>query len=388
MPQRHPGYVIVLKISQFIFGNYYATAIVIIQAFVLFGAIHFFYNTINRLIKLNVLQNALLIAVLIFPIFPPLSIANNICPESLSYTLYLIYVALISDYIISKHAPKIIIIASVFTALTLIRGQFIISALPLLLVFLIQFKRHKKFKTYLKQSIIFLCFPILVTLIDSSYHKIKDNHFKTTPYGFVNASSLAFFVSKDIDSIKFKSLNEKHVFAQVYDSLKANKLLNNKLDLSFQDNYNNFLLNIGKICNQYIHSINIEYYMTISKKKTTEEQFEDAIFKSEKNCKALTLNLIRLNFYNWISFFFKNLSHAFYSVFFLIGIIILFVYSLIKSLKSNNKHLNLLVLFLTLTISNALLISFASHTIMRYLFYNYVLILLSLILLNKVYKNG
>ena len=186
--------------------------------------------------------------------------------------------------------------------------------------------------------------------------------------------------------LKDKTL--KSIFTNSYKRLDSLNLLHTYYSkASIDSSYTVFYNNVPKICNQTIHSKALEYHRKMSTKSGLKAIDAEAYFKAEESCKLLTLVLIKNNWKTYLSFYFKNLGHGFYSILLFILLVMLFIYYLIKVYLTYNLNQALIVLFLGLTISNALLISFASHSISRYLFYNYILVFLSLVLISKTFKH-
>ena len=104
-----------------------------------------------------------------------------------------------------------------------------------------------------------------------------------------------------------------------------------------------------------------------------------AYFDIEAACKDITISLIKANFSKWIDLYYYNISYGFYSPAVLVFVVFILIFSFIKALFSYHKSYAIIFLLSSLTLSNAMLIAFASHSIMRYLFYNYVLLFLILI---------
>ena len=96
---RYPGYVIFLRTFKFIFADFFDYAVVGFQLIFAFFSIHIFLRSFGNFVKLNLWLRIILLAILVFPIFPPLSTANNLCSEGLSYPLYLLLISLIVDFI-------------------------------------------------------------------------------------------------------------------------------------------------------------------------------------------------------------------------------------------------------------------------------------------------
>jgi len=389
MPERHPGYVVFLKFFSAITPNkwFFDNGIKLIQ--VLFGSISifYFYKKITTIFTLSRLESTLLVLVLIFPFLPPIQIANNICPEGISYPLYLLFLGLAMEIIVNNNAKKLHYFLTIYIILALTRGQFIIATLVLLIPLLPFLKSSKVTRSKLKQIAVFLMAPAIVMLLDMSYHKVKDGHFKTTPYGFVNVSGLAFYVSKEENGKALETNEEKTLFSICQQELYRKHLLVSQLTTeSYKEKYMFFHNHVPQICNQTIFKSTLEYLtekQTGNDKKAIDAK---AHFEAESLLKKISLSLIIQNFRQWITLYFENIIHGFKSIILLLFMTALFIYSLVSVLFKRNKLNLLLFILLSLTLSNAMLVAFASHSIMRYLFYNYVSMFLIFVLLINEFK--
>ena len=87
MPFRQLGYVIFLKTCTAIFGSYLNIAVVFFHTVFSLFSVHYFFSKASKFFHLNIVLKIVLLAILLFPFFPPLSIANNICSEGIGYGL-------------------------------------------------------------------------------------------------------------------------------------------------------------------------------------------------------------------------------------------------------------------------------------------------------------
>lgn len=391
MPYRHLGYVIFAKSFFFIFGDYFDTAVVFFQTVFCLGSIHFIFKKINTLLQLNVILKCVLLMALIFPLFEPLSVANNICPEGISYPLYLIFIALNLEFLCNDNSKVLKYIVLCFLALVFTRGQFIFSELIFALVFIAKYKNQLFKGTRFTHLLVLIFMPILVVLGEMSYHKLKDGIFMTTPFGFVNMSSAAYYVSNKEDAKQIINDDFRSIFVQSHYELdRKNLLMSSQPNSTYEDYYGFFHNHIPQICNHTTFLTAQKYF--IEKNPVQPNNPKLAIAKSyynaEKASKAIALTLIQHNFKTWLKLFIANISYSFYSVFLLLFMVAAFTFSLIKLLGSFHKWYALLFICSALSLSNAVLIAIASHSIMRYTFYNYTFILLTLLLAFKIIRHG
>lgn len=376
MPYRQLGYVIFLKSFQFIFRSFFDDAVVIFQALFSLFAVHFFYKTISRRFSFGILKKIGLLAILVFPFFNPLLIANNICTEGLSYGLYLLFVALCLTLLSEKSHSKYTILyyVLVYLSLVYIRGQFLFTTLIFATCYFLCFKKQIKIKRHLFRLSVFIVLPVLATLGTKSYHYFKDGFFESTPFAFVNASTSAFYISDISDANFIENEKDRAVFKHCYAILKTKQLLQSQL----QDSENNYLFfhdHLPEICNQTVHAEGKAYLQAINASTTNLKQdVAKAYFDIESSCKTITTSIITHNFGKWLNLYFINLGYGFRSPIIAILLFVIMIFCFLKALLHHNKKNIILFLFATLTLSNALLIAFVGHSIMRYLFYNYVLL--------------
>lgn len=102
MPYRQLGYVIFLKSVGFIFNSYFEIAVIFIHTVFTLFSVHYFYKKTTSLFTLHSIYKLVLLALLLFPFFPPLSIANNITSEGLGYGFYLLFIAIGFNILFNK----------------------------------------------------------------------------------------------------------------------------------------------------------------------------------------------------------------------------------------------------------------------------------------------
>ena len=387
MPYRQLGYVIFIKGFSFIFGAYFANAVVLFQALFSLFAVHYFFKKITSQFSLNIVLKLLLVAILIFPFFQPLSIANNICSEGLSYGLYLLFIAFGLDVLFNNNSNNIKCFAAVYIALVFVRGQFLFSTLIFAVVYFLINRKSILQRKQIINLLVFICVPLAISLGERTYHKLKDGFFKPTPFSFVNASTAPFYIANASDINLFNNKNDKAIFKLCYDQLEEKNLLLNG-DASSKEAYHFFHENLPKICNQTVQSSGKKYFQEINPPTLNNYKLDvaKAYFDIENTCKNITLTLIKHNFSEWFSLYYSNLTYGFYSPIVLLIVIIIMILSFIKTVFKYQKKYAILLLLSALVLSNAMLISFASHSIMRYLFYNYALIFLLFINTFKLLK--
>ncbi|WP_303316216.1 hypothetical protein Q4Q34_12475 [Flavivirga abyssicola] len=388
-PNRHPGYVIFIKAFEFIFTNYFAKIVVGIQLVLGMASVHFFLKRISGILSFNKLIRSLLLIVLLFPFFPPLYVANNICSEGLSYPLYLIFITLSLEIVLNEKKKLLLFMSIAYILLVLTRGQFIIASLIFAFTYLLKHRRNTLIKSNLKVFFIILFLPLFVIMADKTYHKLKDGLFISTPFSFINASAAAFYVSNDTNFNQIENGDYKAIFKKCYKYLsEKDLLLSRQKQTNYKTYYNHFHNHIPQICNQTIHQFSLEYYI----EKHTAQGLDinpavaNSYWQSELAAQSLFFTLVKLNFKSWCNLFFANIKHAFKGVILFFLLLGFFFYSLFKLLYSKTKDYYILFILSALILSNAFIVCFASHSIIRYLFYNYSLIFITFVMVLKIIK--
>lgn len=386
MPYRQLGYVIFLKSAGFIFNSYFEIAVIFIHTVFTLFSVHYFYKKTTSLFTLHSIYKLVLLALLLFPFFPPLSIANNITSEGLGYGYYLLFIAIGFNILFNKkeHFKYFIFI---YLGLVFVRSQFIFSTLIFSGVYFLMHRKSILQRKHLISSLIFCSIIAVSSLTERTYHKFKDGFFKPTPLGFVSASTAPIYISDTADYALIRKSEYRDILKRSYDTLVKKDLLL-KPHLTQKEQYLFFHENLPKICNQTVHLQAINYFKNHDLPKgLTEKQAKSyPFFEAEAASKVFTFTLIENNFKKWITLYYTNITYGFYSpiLFFLVAF--LFIFSLIKTVFTYHTRYAIIFLLSSLILSNALFIAFASHSIMRYLFYNYALIFLLFISALKLLK--
>jgi hypothetical protein len=89
---RSLGYPVFIEIHELLFGSYFMFAIKISQFLIFYSCLHYFFKTVKNILKLNDLSSILFFGVLVIPVFYEQKLLNSILTESLSYSLYLLFI--------------------------------------------------------------------------------------------------------------------------------------------------------------------------------------------------------------------------------------------------------------------------------------------------------
>lgn len=380
---RYPGYAIFTNFLKFIFQDYFDLVTVGIQLLFGFISVHFVAKKFTEVLHLNYLTKIILIVILLFPFFAPLYVANNICSEGLSYPFYLFFLAFSFDFLNRDCRKSFILLLISYVLLTLTRGQFIILPIIVLVIYILKIKRLVFKGIHLKKIILLLLIPFIATVMDKSYHLLKDGKFVSTPFSFISASGAALYVSQASDIEFIETDDDKEIFKDCHEFLTENNwLLSSKNRATPKDDYKHFHNNVSKLCNYTLHDRGTQYYLDKG------YSIVEARIAIEKTSKSIYPVLVKNNFEKWLSLYYSNLVHSFKSEFLLFFMVFVLLFSFIKSIISDNKLYVYLFFLASLILSNALIVAFASHSIIRYVFYNYSLFFLIFVLIIKLIKHG
>lgn len=374
---RFPGYIIYLRGLRAIVGSSFDFVAVAGHLLMGFLAVVVILKNVSQLFRLSWLAKGLLLGVLLFPYFKPIEVALNLTSEGLAYPLYLFLISCTIDFLFRDQSKKIVHIAILYLALVLTRGQFIIIGPIIGFLYVLKLKKRifKPKALFLVLTLFLL--PVLSSFADKTYRYIFYGYFKTTPYSYVNVVALPLYVSEATDGKIFENKDIKAVYDHSHQKLDSLNLLSTEVQGSYKEKYMRFHYNFPKICNQNIHDFGLTYY--------TSQGFTPPknAFAIEDACKTMTPKLIQAHFTEFLALYYTSIVHGFKSVFILFFVIALSILSLVRVLKRFGLNGAFVLMATLFIISNAMIVAIASHSIMRYLFYNYFLGLLILIILLK-----
>ena len=377
MPYRQMGYVVFFKVFTTIFGSHWDSAVIVVHTIFSLSAVHYFFLKVSKLFKLSLLLQLSILIILLFPFFPPLSIVNNLVSEGLGYGLYLLFISIGIEILFNnkQHYFKYYIL--VYLLLFSVRSQFMFSTLIFLGTYFIMYRKQILRNKHLVSLILLSGVILIAGLSERTYHKLKDGFFKPTPLGYTSASTAPIYLSKKSDYKLIEDKNYKEIFIRSFDTL-TNKDLLTKPAFSIEESYMFFHNNLPKICNQTIRQQGVDYYFKNHRPNSwdIDKIVAYSFFETEAACKNFTKVLILSNLQQWLKLYYVNISYGFKSQLLLWLIVIIFFTSLIKSWITGNRDYLIIFLLSSLILSNAMFIAFASHSIQRYLFYNYALIFL------------
>jgi O-antigen ligase len=325
----------------------------------------------------------------LFPFFPPLSIANNLCSEGLGYGLYLIFIALGLDILINKKNQNFKYYLIAYLALVSVRSQFIFSTLIFAGTYFLMYRKEIFRRKHIITLSLFCGVLVVASITERSYHKVKDGFYKPTPLGYTSAATAPIYLSGKTDYELIENKEYQEILKKSYDSLSQIGLLV-KPEYTSKEAYKVFHDNLPVICNQTVREIGKAYYSNkhLPKEWKVNQINSYIFFETEAACKEFTKVLILNNFKEWLKLFYANINYGFKSQILLWFVVFMFLLSFIKTVVNYKKQYAIIFLLSSLILSNALFIAFAVHSIQRYLFYNYALIFLLLFSTYNLIKRG
>jgi O-antigen ligase len=364
---RYPVYILFLRGLSFVFGENYDYVVIVTQVLFNFLAIAVVLDIVSKLFLLKRVSKWFLLLVLLFPLLPPLAIANNLVSEGLSYPFYLFLISFSLEFLYNNSCKNLYYLAITYLLLTLTRGQFII--IPIIIAFIFFFKHRKQFfrKKTLFSIALLLILPFVSTTLDSLFKKAVYGYYISTPYSYVNAVTLPLYVSELKDTLDIKNVDDKKIFIQSYKHIDSLGLLSTKVISTNRDKYLLFHDNFPYICNQNIHEYGKKHFF-----KENEKPYQSFIL-SEESCKRLFPVLLKNHFKEWLVLYYQGIVNGLYSAYILALLLFVLILSGLKTLL-NYDNLNAFVFFTSLLLlSNSMIVAFACHSIIRYVFYNFFL---------------
>ncbi|MFB9054895.1 hypothetical protein ACFFVB_17560 [Formosa undariae] len=361
---RSASYPIFLNIIRFLSGSYFNITTIILQYLLGVYSIYFFIFTLKKHYKLEFIWLILLNSILLVPYLYNHNLANVFLSEALAYPLYLITIGLfLKSLFISKINP-IVTALPVLLILIQTRSQFL-YLVPLAIGIVLWFWYQQKKLEHKWLLAILVIFPILSAITDKTYHKIAHNHFVSTPWTGIHLLTPAFFVANSEDFSIYKSETEQELYKNIYSGLAEKHLNIHEFEAESHstDELHIYVEHYAEIANFTILPIGLKLADSL---KTQDEKLIEVDLLTKK----MSLPLILDNFKPWTKLYFKNFIYAFGNAKYTLLLFIILIFSLIKSLKTNQMKYKIILFISLLSIGNVALVSIGMHTLKRFTFYN------------------
>ncbi len=375
---RTPVYPLFVNAVQAVFGDSYKTALKVLQLFLGLASVWFFINQLRKQISLKAFWYLLLTLIILVPYLYNHKIANNILTEAIAYPLYLLTTIHFLLFFFKDRTIHLRYALIFLFILLLTRKQFLYFVpIGMVILFWISYK-SKTFKNHIPHFIVLALLPFLVSLTDSTYHKIVHGHFTNTPWTGIHLLAPAMYVADKEDVAIYTSEEEKAYFNAIYAEIEENKYNEAAAISEGQDIISHYIANFAKIANGTIYPIGKERY-------ENELSKDDALIKVDETTTAMSIPLIKDNFKKWLSLYIKNFSYGFENSKYVLLFVILFLFGISKINVSNINRFKAIAFVTCITISNIAIVAVGMHTLKRFTFYNdWVLFFVIFILLNSI----
>ncbi|WP_299780180.1 hypothetical protein [uncultured Formosa sp.] len=374
---RSASYPIFLDIIRSLFGSLFNTATKSIQYLLGISAIFYFISTIKKHYKLETIWLVLLNIILITPYLYNHKLANVFLSEALAYPLYLITISLFLKSIFISKTKPIIIALPVLLVLIQTRSQFLFL-IPIAIGIQIWFWYENKKLEHKWLLALLILFPLISTVTDKTYHKFAHNHFISTPWTGIHLLTPAFFVADKDDYALYESKIEQDFYKKTYSDLAEKHLNVHEFDTD-SNNTDELAVYVEYYADIANHTILPAGLHLVDSLKT----HDDKLIEVDQLTKKMSIPLILNNFKPWLKLYIKNFTYAFGNSKYTLLLFIILIFSLIKSIKTNQIAYKLILFVSLLSLLNVALISIGMHTLKRFTFYNdWVLFLIVFILIS------
>ncbi|MGY0393094.1 hypothetical protein ACW5R3_11130 [Bizionia sp. KMM 8389] len=375
---RSAPYPIFLAAIKFIFGSYFNIATVFFQACLGLFSCHYLLKTLKTYVKLQAVWYFLIGLILLIPYLYHHAVANKVLSEALAYPLYLLITAEFIKILKTKTIKNYGVLFPLLLLLLLTRKQFLfLVPIGLIVTTYLSFttKRHKQL---LPVALFFIVLPLIVSVIDRTYHKFQHQHFVETPWSGIHFITPAFYVADSSDVSLFETAESQSLFKETYSQLAQKQL--NIHHLKPTDKKDMVLPYISKYAEIANHTV-----LPVGLEVTGPHLTEDIGYITvDKITRSMTLPLISNNFKPWLQLYIKNVINGFGNAKYMLIYLILLIYALISTYKNPTFKNELISFLLLLTCANICLVAIGMHTLKRFTFYNdWTLFLVIFILLSN-----
>ena len=380
---RSAGYPLFIAMIGFCFGNFFETALLIIQYSIGALAMIIVIKKLKTLLTLHRLWYIILTVILLMPYFFHNSIANRLLSEALAYPLYIIIVGFYVEALMTSKVKPLWFVLPLIFLLLLTRSQFLFI-IPIGVIIVLKISvETKRTRFNLPLILAFFAMILMNSLADKTYHYAVHNSFVSTPWTGIHLITPAFFVADADDAAIFENSNENRYFKNVHDALTDKNLNINHLDTlgSKASSIDIYVHHFSEIANATI----FEEGMALSDASLSRN---DNIIAVDRLTKKMVFPLIRNNIKSYLKLNFRNFIHGFRDDKILIIFLLIFIVCTYKMIKpKTNSAYKLLFLVTGLALGNMALVSIGMHTISRFTFYNFwVLPFIFIILIDHFIK--
>ena len=393
--RRVPLYPLLIDITQFISSDNFLLFLKFLQLIIGYFSFLIFINHFKKYFELkNNIDYFLLSIIILIPYINPYSfLGSSVLSESLSYPLFLVYIATIFEFKNNPSIKNLIFNFIILTILILTRGTFTFLFIFNLILIILFIK--EKFK-YVFFVLIFSLISILISSnLTKSYLFIKHQSFTSSKVDGFSFIALPFYVSENKDI--FENKNKQKIVEEVKTYLNKNNVnLNYIKNISSIRNLRKNLNNYYQVFIPIIHAFEYEVPKKIIldeneilNKELINKILKDMSFEYIKNNKYDYLKMYLLNFIYGSGGYFleaENLK-GFYANFGFSGLyfpLIIFLFLVVLVFKKIKYKIKLsqeyFLLSILLNFINISAISLYTPVYDRFSFYTFIFLIFTIYL--------
>ncbi|WP_299218545.1 hypothetical protein [uncultured Aquimarina sp.] len=379
-----PGYPSFLFFFKKVFGqSSFQMHVVITQLLINILIILYVVKVFKRVFDITRFLLIGLDLVLLSPLLiPSLLVANRITTEALAYPIFILIIVLfLRGFLEQSQRYLIYCCIAVFFGL-LVRTQLFFILPVFVIILLYQLYKTRRFKLFGIPLFLVLLIPILVSLVDKSFHFAVHNQFENTSNTGVQVAMIPFFVADREDYKVFEEKKVQDYYKYLYDNAVQVKMLDEYYTPKYGDNvYHYFHDNYATLSYGVLSLKGREFLHPMSPESV------DAIIENDKLLTSMVIPLFFQNFSKCVDLYFKNVIHAFRGMYSFLFYLILLIGSLVFWLKASNKIAFFTAFVACITFSNIALVCLVEHSLDRYMFYHqWMLPVLLILMLNEISK--
>ncbi|RAR75335.1 hypothetical protein [Flavobacterium aciduliphilum] len=371
---RSLGYPSFILFHKALFGSRYVYFVLLSQLLLNLGAIFYLKNKVQQILNLPFWKAFLFMLLLAIPLFYEIHVANGLLSEALAYPLYLIVLAHLFDFLVTKNRKKVILSAILLLLLIQVRGQFMFLVVVLFLAVFVSEMSFKLLKKQIGILVFIILIPFISVGIDICFHKIVHHKAVTTPWTGIQIATLPFFIANQKDYLEFPSTEQQDYFRFIYGRLEQKNLLLNQFSDDSTTKMDYYFSHYVQIANGTLNNDGESFF------KNNHVLQEDLVVVNDKMTSSMTMPLVKAHFFKWVSLYFENICKGLGTAKNVLLILFLCVFSFFRLLSKPIPALKIIFIGTLLVLGNAALVALAEPTISRYLFYNNW-VLLSIVLL-------
>lgn len=367
-PTRSPVYPIILDLFR---GHY--SLLVAVQAVSGVVSILYFCGVLRSILNLSSWVTLFASFLLLTPYFPIgyLNIANSVGTESISYSLFLISVALFIQGLFYGNNKYIIFSCGVLLILMLTRKQFVF-VYPVYIVILLL--RQVSSKSFLLIGIVFFSF-FAGSAIERVYNGLSSGHYTGVPFTGIQLVIRPLWIATQVDAELFEGI-EKKVFESTLRTMNEHKVSLSSCKesaLPIQCGYHHFLESYNVICWQILYP-------------TLKQYGVNDWWEIDKITLSISYKLIRAHLFTYSSEYYSAVKNG-DGPFYMILLVVVFFWAFLQSIKYDHLEYRIALMLTMMSLANILMVCIVEPLLQRYTFYtSFLQIAFMLILISREKK--